>query len=114
MESCHILNKKFRQCIGEWGTNHKKCNPIEQKLRQCSTNLKFNGCIDQVIQLVNCVKKPDTSLCAEQFLNMRECNRPSGSHLSIDKEKQITIYSTLKKSLNDSVKLPLVEKRISV
>lgn len=63
-----------------------------------SCSLKLNLCIDETVDLMNCARyidiiytrlqpvhcrNPDKSVCAKQFLAMRECNRVDGPHLYI-------------------------------
>jgi hypothetical protein len=38
--------------------------------------------VDETVALMNCSRSPsDTSLCADQFVAMRECNRPMGPQI---------------------------------
>lgn len=79
---CDNLHNEYKQCLNKSGRNPSKCTGLEGDLRKCAVSLGQSFCIDETISLMNCSRSPtDTSLCADQFVAMRECNRPRGSQI---------------------------------
>ena len=79
---CDNLHAEYNQCLNKSGRNPAKCSGLEGDLRKCAVSLGHSYCIDETIALMNCARSPtDTSLCADQFVAMRECNRPRGPQI---------------------------------
>ena len=86
---CDGLHFEYNQCLNKSGRNPSKCSALECDLRKCAVSLGHSYCIDETIALMNCARSPtDTSLCANQFVAMRECNRPRGSQI-VQNEKGV-------------------------
>ena len=80
---CDNLHVEYNQCLNKSGRNPSKCTGLESDLRKCAVSVGYSYCIDETIALMNCAKSPtDTSLCANQFVAMRECNRPRGPQIA--------------------------------
>ena len=80
---CDAVHAEYNQCLNKSGRNPSKCSSIESDLRKCSLSVGQSYCIDETIALMNCSRSPkDASLCADQFVAMRECNRPRGPQLA--------------------------------
>lgn len=80
---CDNLHNEYKQCLNKSGRNPSKCTGLEGDLRKCAVSVGQSYCIDETIALMNCSRSPnDTSLCADQFVAMRECNRPRGPQIA--------------------------------
>ena len=80
---CDHVHNEYKQCLNKSGRNPAKCTSSEDDLRKCSVSLGKDYCIDQTKALMNCSRSPsDSSLCADQFVAMRECNRPRGPQIT--------------------------------
>lgn len=76
---CENLHNEWKHCLNKSGRNPAKCSAVEGDLRKCAVSIGQSFCIDETVSLMNCSRSPnDTSLCADQFIAMRECNRPRG------------------------------------
>ena len=79
---CDTIHNNWKQCLNKSKGNPGKCSALEGDLRKCAVSIGRSFCIDETISLMNCSHSPDdTSLCADQFVAMRECNRPRGPHV---------------------------------
>ncbi len=79
---CDNLHTQYNQCLNKSNRNPSKCSGLEGDLRKCAVSLGHSYCIDETIALMNCARSPnDSSLCADQFVAMRECNRPRGPQI---------------------------------
>lgn len=79
---CGNLQDEWRHCLNKSGRNPSKCSALEGDLRKCAISLGQSFCVDETVALMNCSRSPsDTSLCANQFVAMRECNRPMGPQI---------------------------------
>jgi hypothetical protein len=86
---CDALHVEYNQCLNKSGRNPSKCSGLEGDLRKCAVSIGHSYCIDETIALMNCARSPnDTSLCANQFVAMRECNRPRGQQI-VQNEKGV-------------------------
>lgn len=80
---CDNIHNEYKQCLNKSGRNPSKCTGLEGDLRKCAVSVGQSYCIDETIALMNCSRSPnDTSLCADQFVAMRECNRPRGPQIA--------------------------------
>jgi hypothetical protein len=76
---CDNLHNEWKHCLNKSGRNPAKCTALEGDIRKCAVSIGQSFCIDETVSLMNCSRSPnDTSLCADQFIAMRECNRPRG------------------------------------
>ncbi len=76
---CENLHNEWKHCLNKSGRNPSKCSSLEGDLRKCAISIGQSFCIDETVSLMNCSRSPnDSSLCADQFVAMRECNRPRG------------------------------------
>ena len=80
---CDNLHNEYKHCLNKSGRNPAKCTGLEGDLRKCAVSIGQSFCIDETISLMNCSRSPtDSSLCADQFIAMRECNRPRGPQIA--------------------------------
>ncbi|EAN32814.1 hypothetical protein TpMuguga_02g00531 [Theileria parva strain Muguga] len=81
------LNEYYK-CLSGSGRDPSKCQKQEFLLRKCSTTDKENDyCLNELLELYNCIKRPDVNACASEFLLFRECNRPEGPEILIQDDK---------------------------
>jgi len=96
---CDTLHDNYKQCLNKSGRNPSKCTGLEADLRKCAVSLGHSFCIDETISLMNCSRSPnDTSLCADQFIAMRECNRPRGSQIVKNEKGIYRVLDSVSKS----------------
>lgn len=96
---CEDVHGQYKQCLNKSGKNPSKCTGLEADLRKCSIALGQSYCIDETIALMNCVKAPkDSSLCANQFVAMRECNRPRGPQIAQNEKGQYRVLDSQSKT----------------
>lgn len=79
--SCHAVHTDYRQCLSGSNRDPRKCTDFIPKLRACEKSLNVSYCIDETNNLMACARKPDATVCAKEFVQMRECNRPGGPQL---------------------------------
>lgn len=94
-KSCEDTYYEFNRCLNKSRGNVSKCVQLESDLRKCETSLHFKKsnnnsrnsyCIEETLDLLKCSHNPTKqggSLCANQFIALRECNRPRGPMLSL-------------------------------
>ncbi|CDJ41393.1 hypothetical protein, conserved [Eimeria tenella] len=84
--SCTSVYNDYKLCLSGSNRNPQKCQEFLPSLRSCEKSLKVSYCINETQNLMNCARKPDRSVCAKEFVLMRECNRPGGPQLLITSE----------------------------
>ena len=96
---CDNMHLEYNQCLNKSGRNPSKCTSLESDLRKCAVSVGYSYCIDETIALMNCARNPtDTSLCANQFVTMRECNRPRGPQIAENEKGQYRVIDSATKN----------------
>jgi hypothetical protein len=86
---CDTIHNEWKQCLNKSKMSPSKCAVLESDLRKCAVSMGQSFCIDETISLMDCSRYPtDSSLCADNFIAMRECNRPRGP-LIVKNEKEV-------------------------
>lgn len=107
-ESCEELKTKYYSCLNASKRNPKKCKSLEDQLRICSKKNGENYCIDEIINLMNCSRSPDPTVCAKEFFLFRECNRPDGPHMKIEDGNYVVLKEHMDKyNIYDPVIAPI-------
>ncbi len=83
MTGCVEQQSSWEKCLTKANRNSSKCVKFETDLRKCSVATREDFCIDETVNLMNCTKHAadDRTLCANEFINFRECRRPFGRQL---------------------------------
>uniref|UniRef100_A0A3B0MPV8 IMS import disulfide relay-system CHCH-CHCH-like Cx9C domain-containing protein n=1 Tax=Theileria annulata TaxID=5874 RepID=A0A3B0MPV8_THEAN len=102
------LNEYYK-CLSSSGRDPSKCQTQEIALRKCSTTDKENDyCLNELLELYRCTKKPDANGCANEFLLFRECNRPGGPEILVkDEMYKVNLKHLDKYNLSSNVICPV-------
>eukprot|EP00811_Abedinium_folium_P012792 NODE_21879_length_732_cov_4.557025.p2 GENE.NODE_21879_length_732_cov_4.557025~~NODE_21879_length_732_cov_4.557025.p2 ORF type:complete len:141 (-),score=46.99 NODE_21879_length_732_cov_4.557025:257-679(-) len=74
----------WNACLGKSGGNPMRCERVENELRVNAKAVGVDCCIDETLRLMRCTNTHRGGGCGFEFVNMRECNRQGGRHLSSD------------------------------
>lgn len=99
MDDCQKASSDFTRCLNVSGRNSfHKCGALGEELKHCGKRIQRDFCVDEKLKVLQCARfvplnrpcpflcsfrKPDKRYCSDEFVTLRECNRPTGREIAM-------------------------------